>query len=832
MKNLKLILLIVACGMAARAFAATDNVFRLQSMPVESTANRVAAVVSEKPWEHFGKAKPSETMAMRVSNQCFPLDTASIDVDYRIINDEVWEYRLNGFLGTDIIISSNNVTGISTIADQATPMKSDYSEWDPDYYETWHFMGNNYGTPRDGRLVMNSNFWMLIAPGYGYNFASNDVYFDFVSDLIPSFKLLGSYVMAGPDETEVSFDVERDDHLDMAEVRLFKSLSRPDGRAGVVTDTVSIERVKIGSDNKITVKLSAGRGCYSMLALGCDEYGTFGKKSYVSIYSNQRDESHQWKALGKGLFLSKKFVVAWPNSVPTWSEVEIEQATDIEGLYRAVNPFHQKVFVDNGVELNRDMDFYFEFGPSLECRDYLPVGIGTEVINPVHVDNPDLADGWFETNYGWFTLPGVNNCSVIFTSATEATATPQVKSVKYVVVPAADAADYSELPALNSWFDNGKYIEKSATPSAEGKLAFDLGEYDGKLSMVVARGFNASAEVKSIQSKVNYALDGWKKVGTADFTPTLNGFLSFSATLTPEVYVNPLNREMVRVLDPYKPLAGQDTTLIYDFSVDRSVFLTAGAVLPIYSCKMNGEIENVGCNIGISGHPWDPTYEDYPEMLDYRFECRTNVSLRSGVSWDNMIDDPSYNIFYPRRYGNMLVFPEGSIGLYAQGAEYAGYYYNKVPFSFYAPMRFAVDEAVEVAADGQSFVVGDDVVKLRVLVSDVLSRSEEITLEQFIADETLGEILMVKNGRSEELLRPQGTYRVLAVAYNDSGEVANAFETNMALDMEVSSISDVVVGGDTAPEYFNLQGVKIKDPEPGTVVIIKRGDAVSKAVVR
>ena len=63
----------------------------------------------------------------------------------------------------------------------------------------------------------------------------------------------------------------------------------------------------------------------------------------------------------------------------------------------------------------------------------------------------------------------------------------------------------------------------------------------------------------------------------------------------------------------------------------------------------------------------------------------------------------------------------------------------------------------------------------------------------------------------------------------------HGFLTSFRLpDVTTTGVTDVTAGdaADTQAEYFNLQGMMVKNPAAGTLVIRRQGNEVSKMIVR
>jgi hypothetical protein len=71
-------------------------------------------------------------------------------------------------------------------------------------------------------------------------------------------------------------------------------------------------------------------------------------------------------------------------------------------------------------------------------------------------------------------------------------------------------------------------------------------------------------------------------------------------------------------------------------------------------------------------------------------------------------------------------------------------------------------------------------------------------------------------------------YFLLGVDEDDANPIDSpAFTITFTLDA-TSGISDITVGGEGA-EYFNLQGIKVENPEHG-IYIVRRGNTTTKVL--
>lgn len=849
MKIRKILAMIVAGCLASGAFANVKaEAIRLQKAPEQSVPAKAPARANAE-WQYFGTAT-YEHLANLANIYSGPMDTPfehkPVTVDYRKVDDKIWEYRLNGFLGADIIMVVDVEKGITYIEDQPTAIVAPEGF----EYEYFHFGGSNYGTPRDGEIVMSSNCWLFVAPQYGYNFASLNPKITFESDLNPYFRVEAkANASTGYNANSYKLKVNRSAGVNRAHLMLYKyqfneELSKYDTQIEVFDG-----EIPIGADDTIEIPYSMGRGYYYFKLRGLDNIGPFGSAVTYHVYSGMNDNAHQWQSLGTGLFKDKYWYYGYkPLGVDLWTEVEIEKAVDQEELYRMKNPYRNIQLSDECEPLVHDVsdDYYIEFGVDYRGLDVLPLGVShfdrANGISPINMNATKISDGWYVAGYGEITLPGVANHSIEFASGTEGYATPIVKNVDYVVVSADRAAQEAMPRTAEYWLNDAGLAVQKTVADENGKVAFDAGKCLGTQTyMVVARGKDSDGKAGVLSSYMDLnSTEGWEKVGYADITPLWPYISVNPGHIGGDIKVNPFVREMIKIADPCKGMADRNVEPYqYDFSADRSIILMTDPGNALYCYDTAGRINyEVGPFVGVI----DPEGE-YGEYYDFRlmrFECFTNVLMRSGYTWERIRDykpETELDCDVPRRYGNMLVFPKRSAGF---GTYFPAYTNNEV--CLYAPVKFNVAGAstttpdeVAVHDDGQTLSVGDDVTKVRVYVAEpvttLAAETDEVTMAQFLADETIGEMLTVGKGQTEPILRPEGTYRVLAAAYNADGEVANALETQMNLKPEYNDVRDIAVDAASPAVYYNLQGVRVDNPRAGDMLIRRQGGRAVKVVI-
>ena len=70
------------------------------------------------------------------------------------------------------------------------------------------------------------------------------------------------------------------------------------------------------------------------------------------------------------------------------------------------------------------------------------------------------------------------------------------------------------------------------------------------------------------------------------------------------------------------------------------------------------------------------------------------------------------------------------------------------------------------------------------------------------------------------------------VSYGLKGAEPTASVELPAITMLTTGIEDVTMDGNETAEYFNLQGVRVAQPEAGRIYIVRRGAKVAKELVK
>lgn len=784
-------------------------------------------------WSHWGTATPNSAIVELFTQYAeFQASDKAMEVDFRYPSEGILEFKLKNFLGTgsDIIITNNTVDNTSYISDQDLNVANPFYDGTDGSYLNWHIHQNtNVGSPRDGKQIMN--FWLLIKPNYGYDLTRTQPspMLTFESQYIAHLSYNKNAVYTDTDK--ISLPITYSQSVTKVQLSLNKYKCNRETLDRYVETLID---ATMDAQSTIEVPLTDGRGIYILAVNGYDSYGLFGNQEYKYIYCQQPDETHSWKSLGTGLFKDTYY------SKEVWFEKEIQQATDKEGLYRVMNPYNN-VGEYGEYRPIEGQDFFLEFGPGIDDTDYelmgLRYGYNDDLYNQYfaiysqHVDNPELPEGWFQTNYGYITLPGVNNYNIEFKTAQEATTTPMVSKVEYVVVGSEKGCSYKTPPTPDFWFNVDGINVKTAVTDEKHQLRFDLGADADQLSLVVARPVDANNKPLATFSKINYSTKGWKDVGEANILPMASKVFDNVMSAKARVMVNPFDRSVVRILNPFRQFADMTCMTIYgtearaDFSRDGSIYLVSHPTGLVYAT------DSVATQPGPEREP-DRSLGFYSEYNGYKysldFETTTNIMLRSYSSMDTAIEKSlqaekdKLNVF-PRRHGNTILLP--TLGYYVWGSGDSKY----PTMTIYAPTEFDVSEELSFSPEVQTFVVGNDVARVRYLaqsIDDTATREAVVTLEEFIADETIGQFISVANSRTEALNLSDGKYNIMFASYNKNGNIGDVNQAECTIDR--NAVGTITEDSASTPVYYNLQGISVANPVPGNIYIMKTGSKITK----
>jgi len=786
-------------------------------------------------WETYGTVTPNDVMVSTLSVNDMNISSDPCDVLYKKFSDNIWIFMLQGFMGGNIPIVSYLDSHISVSVNTNTSHTISYGLTVDGGYSTYHIFGYFLGSPRDGEMWYP--IWQYVAPNYGRNFTNYRFILNFKSQLTPVFAIdnAGMPIYSAKDAKSIKLPVSHSSNVAMASVTV--EYCDADG-----TYELFKGREPIADDNTILIDLPRGRGVYQVKALGIDEHGEFGNVIQKTLIMSNYDADHTWSSIGTGLFKPNLFTFCWPGKVAPWLETEIQKADDTDGLYRLVNPFKRKEVTDFGFEFNNDMDFYIYFGYNCDYSVFQIIG-DSKAPDPYAqwmyfhsraVDTSSDAEGRYMLNLGDITLPGVENIDIVFSSENTACVTPYVKSLRYCVVPAALAEKIPNGTDAAAWLKSGEVPCLTVEPDAAGIVTFDRSYGNNALNLL------AIALLDDKQNERNYAYylstdeAGWTPVGHTDMSTFAKTFTDKDIQIHPEVRVNPFDHNIVQIVNPMKPLDGKlGADYRTDFTQNRHLYLCASKAGVVYMSDPAGvPLVDMTTFSGISyagevDFSYNYTEEEEELLRRYSFDCTTNASYRGGYSDSDILElVAAYNDPYPLHYGHIFVLPTASLFLnsYAHG----GMGPSDTQMIVYAPGTFGRDHSISVDNATAEITVGADIAKIRICISEVYDESL-LSIANVLRDENIGTTVTVGAGKRIPLSDRPGYYFYSVVGYDADGEVANAV-TGSA---QVLSAIDIISDTDGArPEYYNLQGIRIDNPQKGSVVIRRQGPKTSKIIIR
>lgn len=800
-------------------------------------------------YEHFGTAIISDNLVESLNATNFDVIAGPYEVGYKPLTNKIWLYQIKDFFGKDVPFISYNDAHHSVIPYVNTAYPTDFGEG---YYEFFRLYSYFVGSPRDGEMPFLP--WLNVSASYGYDFGYAKGTLTFTSDLISTFVMNIDNILAGPDQTSVTIPVEHSSNVTHSKVTvIYESINVEEVKYD--QETIFDGDVEISSDNTITIELSKGRGAYSVKALGIDDVGVFGSTKSCIIVANTRDE-RQWETIGTGLFKPLSYRFCWPGETAPWLETEIEKVVGPESVYRMVNPFRRNEISEYGYESIDDMDFYIYFG---EDADYsiiqasgLRSGDRKEYINyllcyPAKNGSHGI-DGRYDLSIGSITLPGVENYDIVFHSLTSATATPQVKSVTYAIIPASEGIRLNGGLDAAYWLDANVAEIKTLTPDAEGKVTFDRSEGKGEVNLLAVATCDQTGVRKGFKSSLSDDENGWYPVeGKVDIMAYgISGQITDLEQCEAEVRVNPFNRKIVQLVNPLKPFDGHilpeyglesesesDFHYYTDFTNDHHIYF---ATTPneqydcVYSSDAMGNIVESGALTGLKGSNKSDYYDEY--MLEYRLECSTNMLYRSGFTDDEISDFYTSKDYYPYDYnaypyrcGSALIFPDNSscfsslaYGLNSFNSQYV----------IYAPTDFDRDYTLKAHADA-TITCGTDISKVKIYCVD--SDQEPMSIKDVINSADIPTV--VPDGdNSVRIAEKIGRYNYIAVGYDNNPDNAQPANVIFGTTDVTSGISDIDNNEDAPVEYYNLQGLRIDNPASGTIVIRRQGSITTKVLMQ
>ncbi len=790
-------------------------------------------------WQNFGSATPNETFirSIRTLAPALPIESKAHVVDYMKLNDNLWLFMIRGLAGVDLPIVSYIDKRVSVAVNTDLGVESDYSGYGDPYYKNWHIFSYFAGTPRDGNMWFP--YYLSVSPGTGYDIRDADILMSFVSDLISVFEVIDGDCFADADDSTVKIRVKRSDNVVSAKIE-FYYLTYDANTGSSVSETLIDDIIPISGDNTIELPLSKGRGVYMARVFGYDGTGAFGTQKTIIVYADPSD-GHSWENIGKGLFRPTLLAYCWPDSRAPWLEVEIEKASGAN-LYRMINPYRQPEVAEKLKEnysLVENKDTYIYFGEDNDYSKLQNIGLinnsGRIPYDIVTLSSDQNAnEGIYNLNIGEVTLPGIKNYSIVLTSANTAMASPHVKDVIYCVIPAEKATEFSYGLDSKAWIDSKAVPSVHANPDASGNIRFDNSQCNGTIHLIAIATLDDNQTPQCYIHSLLSEGNGWINVGTFDTTPFASLFFPdvTGHDYASEVCINPFDRNIVRLTNPFKFMDGyEDQDLFTDFSSDKHVYLSNSPAGYVYSSDASGKVENIGSVTGIA-HRYsdnefapDVTQAEIWNYVCYYFQCETNALYRSGYTDKRIEETIQRGNSVPVRVGSLLVFPAYRSSLYSLR-------YGNIPlgsYFIYAPADSDRDFSISgLSSDNKSFTVGADISSVKLVISKAEEFHPDIYEILFGDIETVG--LPVSDGRTESIDGlEEGSYSYTAIAYDADGNVANAVTGTVDFS---SGISDIIVDEENAPAvYYNLQGVQVANPDNG-IYIVRRGNKVTKEIIR
>lgn len=792
-----------------------------------------------KEWQKFGTATPNDGIVSALAIYNIAAENKAYAVDYLKLSDKLWVFMLRDFVGADIPIVSyiDARVSVAVVTRTSTPSMY-YAGEDSGYFDNYHITSYFAGTPRDGEMWFP--FWLLVSPTDGFNLNSSNLMMKFESELLSMFKVISTdCFITDKDNGTVTLKVERSDNITTAQADVYFARYNSETRV-TENEAVSSGAVEIADDNTIKVQVNKGRGLYTVRLFGIDGEGQFGTQKNIRVYANTTD-GHTWESAGTGLFKPYFYNWCWEGTSP-WLNVELEKATDAEGLYRAVNPFRQDEILSQlgeGTSYNKDMDTYIYFGANNDYSIYQHLGIilpGNSVSGSLVIPSSsyDAATGIYDLNVGEFTLHGVKNYGIAMMTPTSARVTPHVNDVIYSVIPNTATADHDCGTDAARWLEAGASAIKHATPDAEHKVTFDNSECEGSVHFIAIATVDDNQVKQVYRGSLLSDGEGWLEVDKFNVSQFANVFSDdeITETVYSTVSINPFDRMLVKLDNPFKYLEGRVRAdeFTTDFSVDRSLYLKNSPAGYVYSCSKDGEVLEAGGETGIF-----ETYDenrfspDYPQeyILDattIRFQCETNVLYKSGYDDKRIAGLLGPDFAVPQRFGSLLVFPNSRTQLYSL----IGTYRFLHEYSIFAPTDVTRDYALsEVDPATSSFAVGADIASVKLYYTEVGNEYQHPGLYEILTTNPECANLSVDSGKATAAL-PVGVYEYTAVAYDKDNNVANSVKGMVSI---TSGIENIAIDDEASAVYYNLYGVEVAHPEAG-IYIVRRGNKVTKEIVK
>lgn len=811
----------------------------------------------------------------------------SYDV-YKTINQEgKYVYTIAGLFGTDIQIINDPSKPSSVIPDQKTQVAvpeyyTDYS----DVYDTFTvYSYESYMSPcmnkvtfnvlcmqyKNNRSIRFNNvtfyFNLIEGEGFATEF-DKDVY---NNGLMPNPSVHFTYSPGAP---KVEINILR-----------YCTLVSDGSRNYGTTVYSQTHALSDSPENRFDLDIPelSETGVYQVqVQLLNDQEHYLTELKYIDCYTMgtyNRFNVYEWENMGNGLYKVNTELID-DNLVSTFREVEIERNNSSTGMYRIVNPFEHLglpdfktrepntpgVYYDYRYSGKDGNNYYLLFGPNKFSTDFnLPNGVifvdakgnvkpwMSKHLYNTEIDINDYINTIMPCFAGQASLPGAENFEISIDQAGRALyATPQTDVVTFTKLTAAQALELPEektateealIATLKKQIKDGNCVNWLVSKESDYRVKLDLSEDEFVAVYAIAKAPGGQEKWSGLFRFAGTRLDGAYEVPVQPIKDWLAPKCDLAATATDpkmRVWVNPLDRD-VMCIDNMFEFAKTGTST--DWKVDEETnrlwlrFTEYGFAL---SCNAEGEIA-----------PYQ--YYDYDERrtgLMYlnnpaypyvTVDFMPSPSYRSGFSLDRIWSDITSGAYDPQgvvmKYGKTVVFEPYS--MYFSGACYLGHFPYEMVIPFHSPTQQGEQQTVKPESNGQ-YTVPAHVTTVRYLLqsqqaqqsAQMKANGREITFSEFMRDPNMGETAEVTVGDDGvcHFTLPQqqtGSYTLFMAAHDAEGNVVDAHQGTYEQGQQ--GVDNIVTDTTDAPaEYYNLQGVRIDNPTPGSVVIMKQGTRATK----
>ena len=717
------------------------------------------------------------------------------------------------FSGTDFIVNLDTETMFMTWDDMELPYTNEASTYDGQHL--WLM-----GTTATGQFVwspkndMVTFFYFLVAPGYGYQssgagYVSNKkpiprprlTMVEHDTDCLNT-RYLSAYY--GNTATQASFDYEPDSIITYAEYIWYKAPGYIDESGNVVRylDNFSYksEISKELKPGRLNLDFFDGPGIYTLAVRFYDKDNDCLISSRVSCLSNLYD-TYEWETLGTGKLeipLFSDYAVWSPGMTPycTYTpdvasigayEVTVERRKDNHNIYRVVNPFGQGTPFENITSVSAQFSDGFlssddDFITFFHDQDYYLVFDNSDPEYPF-VD--DRARGFHWSNSGGDTWYSAKYDKLNY----RAPLLPEERPIRDNVIY---CGSNKTVPEFVLWLPgaNEAAVDMACEP-------VDPSQANPTDKMFNHHSSAASAVNVDIELGIDISCAYIAAVPTAEYDPvtTVDDIVNRRIPVTSTFDSGTFRVTLTPPSSASTASAARAEANPNDYTVVVASFIGRGTLKKVTTEQIDvTAIDEFATKIG-TAQMTDPI----AYILNMPYVVTTDVyesSQRPGVyllksPWDNQAFDPtilgrhcdeSHDWVIDATTPDAVHVERGFTGL------------KDVDYNIYL-----------LDCDTYSSLTGSDI-----RGHGTLTKSDNIETIQF--------------------------YGTLLLGYEDSA-APNRFSFsgdlpyNLTVQITRTSGVDAIESDTTADapaEYFNLQGMKVENPVPGTIYIKRQGTAVSK----